>query len=86
MKEYDSYLFDVDGTLIDSRELIYQSFLHMAGVMNLTAPSREAVDRVVGIPIDQQLLLFIGKDKTHASYAEGYDIYHEFHMREAHRY
>lgn len=33
MREYDAYLFDADGTLLDTREIIRQSFAHTIAAM-----------------------------------------------------
>lgn len=55
MKEYDAYLFDADGTLLDTRELIYRSFVHTARELEVPCPSRELVDAKTGIPLVRQL-------------------------------
>lgn len=86
MKEYDAYLFDADGTLIDTRELIYRSFVHMTETMRLPVPGRAAVDALIGLPMGPQLERFIGPDRDGRLYAEGHEIYHDFHMTQFHRY
>lgn len=86
MKEYASYLFDADGTLIDTRELIYRSFLHMTRTLNLPEPDRVVVDSLIGLPMRPQLERFVGPRKTDEEYAEAYSFYNDFHMKEFHRY
>lgn len=86
MKEYDAYLFDADGTLIDTRELIYRSFVHMTEAMRLPAPARAEVDAMIGLPMGPQLERFIGPGGNAKLYAEGLEIYNEFHMAAYHRY
>ena len=86
MKEYDFYLFDADGTLIDTRELIFQSFSYMTDVMGLPRPDRIVVDSLIGLPMLPQLERFIGPGKGDATYVKGHEIYQEFHVREHRRY
>jgi pyrophosphatase PpaX len=46
-------LFDVDGTLLDTRELIYQSFEHVFNKFNLPFKTREEISIVVGKPLEE---------------------------------
>jgi haloacid dehalogenase superfamily, subfamily IA, variant 1 with third motif having Dx(3-4)D or Dx(3-4)E len=80
MKEYVAYMFDADGTIIDTRELIYQSFLHMTKTLGLPDPDRVLVDSLIGLPMPPQLVKLIGPGKPQSAYDEGYAIYSEFHM------
>ena len=77
MKQYDTYLFDVDGTLLDTTELIYQSFLNTCRTYGNFDVSREEVYKHIGIPLWSQLELYLGKQspeefqkilQTHSSY------------------
>ncbi|MDR3211444.1 MAG: HAD-IA family hydrolase [Planctomycetota bacterium] len=86
MKEYAAYLFDADGTLIDSRELIYQSFLHLNRSLGLPLPEQEVVYAMIGLPMRPQLERHMGGGLGDAEYARGFDIYNRFHMAEAARY
>ena len=61
MKSYETYLFDVDGTLLDTTELIYQSFLNTCKVYGDFHIKREEVYRYIGIPLRSQLEIYLGK-------------------------
>ncbi len=86
MKEYEAYLFDADGTLIDTKELIYQSFKHMTTALGVPSPDRRQVYALVGLPMRPQIEIFCGSGRGEDYYAEAYAIYQTFHMREYHRY
>ncbi len=60
MKEYDIYLFDADGTLTDTAELIYKNYCNTCREYGKPEPSREAVVTTIGIPLKRQMELFIG--------------------------
>jgi len=77
MKRYDTYLFDADGTLLDTSELIFQSFFHTCLKFGPFEVTREEVFRDVGIPLTVQLEKLLGKKnpeemeavlKSHRSY------------------
>ncbi len=61
MKEYKTYLFDVDGTLIDTAELIYQCFLYSCKKFGNITVDRELVMNNIGLPFRPQLETYIGK-------------------------
>jgi pyrophosphatase PpaX len=61
MKQYKAYLFDADGTLFDTTELIYQCFLYSCKKYGDIDVSREAVFSNIGIPLRPQLEHFLGK-------------------------
>jgi pyrophosphatase PpaX len=60
MKDYETYLFDIDGTLLDTMELIYQSF--RATLVRFSGPelSREHILSHVGIPLITQMEIYLG--------------------------
>ncbi|MBD3345597.1 MAG: HAD-IA family hydrolase [Chitinivibrionales bacterium] len=60
MKSYNYYLFDVDGTLIDTRELIYQCFKYTGKRFAGKAVPRELVEQHIGIPLRNQMELYFG--------------------------
>lgn len=68
MKDYQAYLFDIDGTVLDTRELIRNTFQIMAKRLDLPAPSQETVKNTIGVPIYRQMRLVLGE-----GYAE--DVY-----------
>ncbi len=60
MKEYRAYLFDADGTLIDTADMIYECFLHTCAEFGRTELSREEIMRGVGIPLRPQMECLLG--------------------------
>lgn len=73
MRDFDAYLFDADGTLIDTKELIYQSFSHMGREMGAPMPPREQVVTTIGLPVRTQVRLFLpeGRDDEYYETAIG---------------
>ncbi len=80
MKEYDAYLFDADGTLIDTKELILRSFLHMGDVMDAAPLDQAFVLNTIGLPMARQLRLFLGEGKDEAYYVRAAEAYTEYQM------
>lgn len=60
MKRYDTYLFDADGTLLDTSELIYQSFYHTCLTHGGFSVDRNTIFKDVGIPLKAQLIKLLG--------------------------
>ncbi|MEX2461596.1 MAG: pyrophosphatase PpaX [Paenibacillaceae bacterium] len=54
----DTILFDLDGTLLDTNELIIQSFHHALQVHKLAPVLREDIIRQMGKPLREQIALF----------------------------
>jgi pyrophosphatase PpaX len=65
MKQYKTYLFDADGTLLDTTELIYQSFLNSCRLFGNYEIERTEVYKHIGIPLETQLELYLGKRSSH---------------------
>lgn len=84
MKEYDAYLFDADGTLIDTRELIYRSYVHMSGVMGLPEPDRGHVERTTGLPFADQIRDVLGRDRGEEFYERASEVYRG-HLMDSYR-
>lgn len=80
MKEYDAYLFDADGTLMDTRELIFRSFLHMGEAMGADMPPHELIHGTVGLPLVKQMRIILGEGKDEEYYARARDEYNNFMM------
>jgi pyrophosphatase PpaX len=60
MKPYSSYLFDADGTLIDTVGLIVRCFEHTCGVFGgPRVPARE-IQRNVGLTLRNQMEVYFG--------------------------
>jgi pyrophosphatase PpaX len=60
MKDYSYYLFDADGTLIDTTEMIYQCFVHTCGKFGDIAVSRPEVIKNVGLTLRRQMETYFG--------------------------
>jgi pyrophosphatase PpaX len=60
MKEYSYYLFDVDGTLIDTTELIFQCFLYTCKKFGSLDVTREQVVTNIGLTLRRQLEVYFG--------------------------
>ncbi len=60
MKSYTAYLFDCDGTLIDTTEMIYQCYAYSCQRFGGFIPDRKKVEANIGIPLLPQLELLLG--------------------------
>jgi len=60
MKEFNYYLFDADGTLFDTSELIYQCFEHTSSHFGFGSISRDKVMSFIGIPLRKQMEIYFG--------------------------
>ena len=85
MKEYDAYLFDADGTLIDTKELILRSFLHMGEVLGAAFPP-ELAHGSIGLPVMTQMRLLLGEGKEEAYYEHARDVYNTHLLAHADEY
>jgi pyrophosphatase PpaX len=65
MKEYNAYLFDADGTLIDTTKLILECFKHTLPKFDLAVPADEFIVSHIGLPFDTQLAYYTGEKKRH---------------------
>jgi pyrophosphatase PpaX len=60
MKNYDYFLFDADGTLIDTMELIYRCFVHTCRKFANKEVSRHEVQKNVGLTLRDQMAKYFG--------------------------
>jgi pyrophosphatase PpaX len=60
MKNYTYYLFDADGTLIDTIELIYQCFVYTCQKFGNKEVSRSAVVKNIGLTLRSQMEVYFG--------------------------
>ena len=64
-------LFDFDGTLVDTTELIYQSLRHASREVLGHEPSREVLMAKVGQPLPQQMAALVEKEADDRSETDG---------------
>jgi pyrophosphatase PpaX len=75
MKKYDAYLFDADGTLFETTELIYRCFVYSLGkYANRTIP-RDEIIASIGLTLRKQFEHHIGRLTD-----EQFDIMQADHM------
>jgi haloacid dehalogenase superfamily, subfamily IA, variant 1 with third motif having Dx(3-4)D or Dx(3-4)E len=60
MKNYDYFLFDADGTLIDTMELIYRCFVHTCRKFADKEVSKQEVQKNVGLTLREQMAKYFG--------------------------
>jgi pyrophosphatase PpaX len=60
-KKYSAFLFDADGTLIDTTELIYQCFVHTLELFSGPKLARELIVSHIGLPLYAQLGKYFGE-------------------------
>ncbi len=72
MSPYDTYLFDLDGTLIDSIELILASYRHTLRVHRGSVPPDDVWLKGLGTPLVIQFREFSEDDAEIASMVETY--------------
>lgn len=60
MKTYDTYLFDADGTLFDTVNMICTCFQYIAGKYAGTALAREKIIMGIGLPLAEQIVHHLG--------------------------
>ena len=61
MKEYSAYLFDGDGTLYDTADMIFRCFQHTCRKFRGIEIERDAIYKSIGLPYRPQLEMLVGK-------------------------
>ncbi|MCJ8015108.1 pyrophosphatase PpaX [Paenibacillus sp. KQZ6P-2] len=80
----DTILFDLDGTIIDTNELIITSFMHVLEKHQLAPLTREQIIPKMGATLEQQLQHFSGMGDTTTlitSYRSYNDEHHDAMVR-----
>ncbi|MBN3524457.1 pyrophosphatase PpaX [Paenibacillus apiarius] len=57
-------LFDLDGTIIDTNELIIQTFLHVLKDKTPSPFARESIIPSMGLPLEHQIRIFTGLEQV----------------------
>lgn len=80
MPRHTAVLFDLDQTLIDSRECSLRSFEHAFQQVLGVTPSRERILQLWGLPLDRQMAELAGPTAAKALF----DAYREFQATQDH--
>lgn len=73
MNNFKAILFDVDGTLLDTQEMVYQSFKFTLEKHNFKPPTRDQVNKIMGtsLPRCYEILAPTGdNDKLRATHKQ----------------
>jgi pyrophosphatase PpaX len=79
MKEYGYYLFDADGTLIDTIELIYQCFQNTSRIIGKPPVERSMVMNHIGLTLRDQMTVYFGQ-LTDRQFEEFKKIHMDYQM------
>jgi pyrophosphatase PpaX len=72
MKQYDSYLFDADGTLFDTVDLICKCFQYVAEKYAGMTMDRSTIINGIGLPLKNQLIAHLGPEFDHDRILDDY--------------
>ncbi|WP_411348644.1 pyrophosphatase PpaX [Paenibacillus sp. WLX2291] len=76
----DTVLFDLDGTIVDTNELIISSFISVMNHPDVLPLTREQIIPHMGLTLEQQLRTFSGQDDVTSlvtAYREYSSIHHD---------
>lgn len=59
-----AFLFDVDGTILDTREFIFQAFEYALTAHGHEIPARSTIKKLIGKPLDECYRILSGLDKV----------------------
>lgn len=80
MKQYNTFLFDADGTLLDTVDLIVKCFEYTLSHYNVKIPERSEIVSHIGIPFRNQISIYFGEiDEDSAD--EIWDFYREYQLQ-----
>lgn len=72
MKAYDNYLFDADGTLFDTVDLICTCFQYVAEKYAGKTMDRKTIIKGIGLPLKNQLNVHLGPELDHEQILDDY--------------
>ncbi len=75
MKQYDSYLFDADGTLFDTVDLICKCFQYVAEKYTGKTLDKSTIINGIGLPLKSQLIAHLGPEFDHDQILDDYIQY-----------
>lgn len=79
MKRYDAYLFDADGTLVDTKDIIVESFGMMGRTLGVPVDKTVVYD-TIGLPFVTQLHMILGEGHDEDYYERAKVIYTDSQM------
>lgn len=75
MKTYENYLFDADGTLVDTIDLIVDCFSYITARYVGRTPPREVIVAGIGTPLIDQIALHLGREFANKEVLDDYLAY-----------
>jgi len=79
LKEFDCFIFDMDGTVSDTNRLIYDSFNYIARKYRGREYSEGEITKMFGPPEEDALLAVVGKDVIDRAMADYLAFYRSQH-------
>ncbi|MCX7983650.1 MAG: HAD-IA family hydrolase [Bacteroidetes bacterium] len=73
------FVFDMDGTLVQTNQLIFDSFNHVANKFTNTTYSNEEIIALFGPPEDHVIRILVGNDNAYAAMEEYLQFYRKEH-------
>lgn len=80
LNQIKAIIFDIDGTLLDTREFILQSFEHALSAKNYPIPNRAIMRQAIGLPLDECYRIFTKQNETN----DLCDLHREFQKNNYH--
>ncbi|MFZ4619689.1 MAG: HAD family hydrolase [Bacteroidota bacterium] len=81
MKRYDCIIFDMDGTLTQTNQLIYDSFNHVAGKYIDRILTKNEIHALFGPPEEICVRNMIGNEHAEKAMVDYYSFYQSEHKR-----
>ncbi len=81
MKKITTLLFDIDGTVLDTKEFILQPTEHVLKSFGYPVPERSVMEKLVGLPFPEYYAGLVGKDKDTEKFM---DAHREFQRSNFH--
>lgn len=79
MKRFSCVIFDLDGTISQTNELIYATFNHVVGKYLGKVFTTQEIVATFGPPEEIAIERLVGKEQTRAAMADFYRFYEEHH-------
>ncbi|MDA3899221.1 MAG: HAD-IA family hydrolase [Spirochaetes bacterium] len=80
MSKYKTFLFDADGTLLDTVNLIIKCFEYTLSHYGKPVPERSVIASHIGIPFKKQIIFYFG-DISEEMAEEIWNFYREYQLK-----